>query len=285
MTKFGEAIWTQCDDGPSTYLDADRARGERGVSILRVNLRRTACFKAAPQQHLIFLQLTPHLRLDCRVGGTRLNHEGTTGTIAICPADGDCSVETDTRADLLVVAVKPNQLTLAAAEDSAIDAQLRERVAGHDQTLLNLANVLAIESATRYESGLLLWNRAATSFINRLVAAHTWLPQQPPRGSLQLPVLQTIRDYVHAHMSGQIEVNDLASLAGRSPYHFTRVFARSIGMTPYRYVVHLRLQAAIKRIRSGMSLAEVAADTGFSDQSHLSRWIRRVHGVAPSEFA
>src|SRR6476619_7541740 len=157
MTKFGEEIWTQCDDGPSTYLDADRARGERGVSILRVNLRRTACFKAAPQQHLIFLQLTPHLRLDCRVGGARLNHEGTTGTIAICPADGDCSVETDTRADLLVVAVKPNQLTLAAAEDSAIDAQLRERVAGHDQTLLNLANVLAIESATRYESGLLLW--------------------------------------------------------------------------------------------------------------------------------
>jgi AraC family transcriptional regulator len=34
-----------------------------------------------------------------------------------------------------------------------------------------------------------------------------------------------------------------------------------------------------------MSLAEVAADTGFSDQSHLSRWIRRVHGVAPSELA
>ena len=85
-------------------------------------------------------------------------------------------------------------------------------------------------------------------------------------------------------MSGPIEVNDLASLAGRSPYHFTRVFARSIGMTPYRYVVHLRLQAAIGRIRGGMSLAEVAADTGFSDQSHLSRWIRRVHGVAPSEL-
>jgi AraC family transcriptional regulator len=56
-------------------------------------------------------------------------------------------------------------------------------------------------------------------------------------------------------------------------------------VTPYRYVVHLRLQAAIDRIRSGMSLAQVAADTGFSDQSHLSRWIRRVHGVPPSQLA
>jgi AraC family transcriptional regulator len=284
MAEFGEAIWTQRDDGPSTHLDAGRARGESGVSILSMSVRRIAHFKAAQQQHLIFLQLTPHLRLDCRVGGARLNHEGTTGTIAICPAGGDCSVETDARADLLVVAVKPSQLALAAAEDSAIEAQLRERVAGRDQTLLGLANMLAIENATRYESGLLLWNGAATSFINRLVAAHTWLPREPPRGSLGLPVLIKIKEYVHAHMSEPIEVNDLASLAGRSPYHFTRIFARSIGMTPYRYVVHLRLQAAIDRIHSGMSLAEVAADTGFSDQSHLSRWIRRVHGVAPSEF-
>jgi len=48
-------------------------------------------------------------------------------------------------------------------------------------------------------------------------------------------------------------------------------------MTPHRYVVHLRLQAALRLIRNGqMSMAEIAADTGFSDQSHLSRWIRRV---------
>jgi len=46
------------------------------------------------------------------------------------------------------------------------------------------------------------------------------------------------------------------------------------------------LQAARRQISDGrMSLAEIAADTGFADQSHLSRWIRRVHGVAPSELS
>jgi AraC family transcriptional regulator len=64
------------------------------------------------------------------------------------------------------------------------------------------------------------------------------------------------------------------------------VFTRSVGMTPHRYVVHLRLQAAIGRIREGRAgLAGIAADTGFSDQSHLSRWMRRVHGVTLSEIA
>lgn len=284
MTSSG-AIWTQRDDDPSVYLDAGSARGESGVSVLPIGVQRAARFRAAANQHLIFLQLSPHLRLDCRVGGSRLRHEGRTGTVAICPAGVDCSVESDARADLLVVAVESNRLALAAAEDSALEAKLHERVATHDQALLNIANLLAIEEATRYESGLLLWNRAATGFINRLVLAHTWIPQPPARGSLGLHVLYRIRDYIDGHLAEPIEVSDLASLAGRSPYHFTRIFARSIGMTPYRYVVHLRLQAAIDRIQRGMSLAEVAAETGFSDQSHLSRWIRRVFGVSPSELA
>ena len=177
------------------------------------------------------------------------------------------------------------RLALAAAEGSAVEAQLCERISGNDRTLLKLACRLAAEGTTEHAQGLRLWNATANDFIDRLVLAHTRVPDASPRGRLGLDVLGKIRDYVHANLAEPIEVNELASLAGRSPFHFTRIFARSIGVTPYRYVVHLRLQAAIDRIRSGMSLAQVAADTGFSDQSHLSRWIRRVHGVPPSELA
>jgi AraC family transcriptional regulator len=57
-------------------------------------------------------------------------------------------------------------------------------------------------------------------------------------------------------------------------------------MTPHRYVVHLRLQRAIELLRDGRSsLAEIAARTGFADQSHLSRWVRRVHGVSLRRMA
>jgi AraC family transcriptional regulator len=66
---------------------------------------------------------------------------------------------------------------------------------------------------------------------------------------------------------------------------FTRVFTRSVGMTPHRYVVHLRLQRAIELVREERSgLAEIAARTGFADQSHLSRWMRRVLGVSPTQL-
>jgi AraC family transcriptional regulator len=102
---------------------------------------------------------------------------------------------------------------------------------------------------------------------------------------LDKQVLGRLRDYVVAHLDERIEAGALAKIAGRSPFHFTRVFARSVGMTPYRYVVHLRLQRALELMRDGRhGLAEIAAATGFADQSHLSRWVRRVHGVSPTEL-
>jgi AraC family transcriptional regulator len=59
-----------------------------------------------------------------------------------------------------------------------------------------------------------------------------------------------------------------------------------VGVTPHRYVVHLRLQRAIELMRDGQSgLAEIAACTGFADQSHLSRWVRRARGVSPTQIA
>lgn len=283
MTKPGEAIWMQRDDDGSEVCAARTAQGESGVAVTCLQFQRFAQFKASPAQHLVFMQLSPRLRLDCRVAGDRLRHEPITGAIAILPAGVDGSVASNTTADLMVVAVKPGRLALTAADDLTVEAQLRERVAGHDGTLLEIARRLAAETATEHASGLRLWNDTAHDFIHRLLLAHTRVPDASPRGRLGLDVLRRIRDYVHAHLAEPIEVNDLASLAGRSPFHFTRIFARSIGVTPYRYIVHLRLKAAVDRIRDGMSLAQVAADTGFSDQSHLSRWVRRVHGIPPSE--
>lgn len=106
------------------------------------------------------------------------------------------------------------------------------------------------------------------------------------RGGLGKAVLARLREYVVSHLERPIEVAALARLAGLSPFHFSRVFTRSVGVTPHRYVVQLRLQRAIELLREGrLSLADIAACTGFADQSHLLRWVRRVHGISPSGLA
>jgi AraC family transcriptional regulator len=286
LLKFGDVRWAQKDGGPPMIFSAGRPPCESGVSVLRTRFERGAYFSMTPQQHLIFVQMSPRLQIECRMGGQTLRHEPSTGSLAICPAGLDCSAETNSTIDTLLIVIKPDHLALAAAENSALDAQLNERMTGYDERLLDLARLLAAESANGYRNGPLLWNEIANGLISHLVYDHISTPDAPLRGRLGRHVLQKIRDYILANLAEPIEVGDLAALAGRSAFHFSRVFARSVGMTPYRYVVHLRLQAARRQISDGrMSLAEIAADTGFADQSHLSRWIRRVHGVAPSELS
>ena len=183
-------------------------------------------------------------------------------------------------------AVGPRHLALAAAEDSALEAQLIERFAGCDRELLSVANALVSESGGNYPNGPLFWNELAGAFINGLVARHMSRPQLQIRGTLGKEVMARLRDYIVSNIGEPIEVAALAKIAGRSPFHFSRVFSRSVGVSPHRYIVHLRLQRALELVRGGQDgLAEIAVRSGFSDQSHLWRWVRRVHGVSLTQLA
>jgi AraC family transcriptional regulator len=255
------------------------------VALSRARFAQGAYFNGTSRQHLVFLQMSPRQRLNCRMGERRLVHAPNIGALAICPAGIDCSVESEADMDTLLLAVEPSRLRLAAAEDDAPQAELNERLSGYDTELLAVATRLMTEMVAGHPNGPLFWSEISDDFMGRLIDGHTSLPRRVARGAISASALRQIRDYIATHLAEPIEVAALAELAGRSPFHFTRVFARSVGMTPHRYVVHLRLQAAIARIREGRSrLADIAADTGFADQSHLSRWIRRVHGVAPSDI-
>jgi AraC family transcriptional regulator len=210
------------------------------------------------------------VRIDCRMASRTLRHEAPAGSLAICPAGIDCAADAEESADALLVAIDPGHLALAAAEESAREAQLIERLSGYDRALCYLARTLALESADGYPNGTLFWNEVASGFIDGLVARHTSEFESRVRGMLGKEVLKRLRDYVVAHLDEPIEVATLANVAGRNPFHFSRVFTRSVGLTPHRYAVHLRLQRAIELVHDGRSgLAEIAARTGFADQSHF----------------
>jgi AraC family transcriptional regulator len=278
---LGELCLAQEDGGLPATVAAGSASGESGVSVFKVRFRGGMHLAATLRQHLIcFQQMAGHLRFECRMADRVLSHEPPPGSLAICPAGIDCSADVGGSVDAILVTIDPGRLVLAAAEESALEAQLIERLSGYDAALLHLARLLALESACDYPNGPLFWNGLADSFLDGVVARHTWALASRARGMLGSDVLERVKDYIVAHLDQPIEVAALAKLAGRSPFHFSRVFRRSVGMSPHRYVVHLRLRRAMELVRDGRAgLAEIAAHTGFADQSHLSRWVRRVHGV------
>jgi AraC family transcriptional regulator len=286
FTEVSELCLAQGDGRLPTAVGQGSAPGENGVFVFRARFQGGMHVEGTPRRHHVCFPLNPQARFRSRVAGQTLWHSPRVGSLAICPAGADLWAEAEGDVEGILVAIDPGQFALAAAEDAALEAQLIERSTGYDLMLLDLARRLAFECANGYPDGPFFWNMMASTFVNGLLVRHTFKFENRTRGRLGTDVLQRIRGYVLAHLDEPIEVGALAKIAGRSPFHFTRVFARSVGATPYHYVVRLRLRRALELIHDGRcSLAEIAAATGFADQSHLSRWVRRVHGVSPTQLA
>ena len=286
MTVIAGLRLTQGDGAPPSMRASGSAPGENGVAIISLRFQGGVHMQATPQQHVVWFHASPRGRFDCRLARRALRHELLVGFLGICPAGVDCAADAEENADAILITIDPRRLALAAAEESALDAQLMERFTGRDRELFECARRLVRESADGFPNGPLFWNDVASAVIAGLLDRHSSEVTHRRRGRLGRDVFERLKAHILAHLDAPIDVIALADIAGRSPFHFSRVFTRSVGMTPHRYVVHLRVQRATELVRHARgSLAEIAARTGFADQSHLSRWVRRVHGVSPSELA
>jgi AraC-like DNA-binding protein len=94
-----------------------------------------------------------------------------------------------------------------------------------------------------------------------------------------------VRDLLVERPLRSVTLSDLASAAGLSAFHFTRVFRSEIGLPPYAYYEQVRVAFAHQLIHEGHELTSVAYQLGFSDQSHLTRHFRRASFTTPGRLA
>lgn len=98
---------------------------------------------------------------------------------------------------------------------------------------------------------------------------------EPPRGIAR--VIERLRDAP----SYPTSLADLANIAQLDKFELVRQFRRYTGLPPIAWSLQLRLSEANRLIQCGHELAQVAAELGFSDQSHLTRTFRRQFGFTP----
>ena len=98
--------------------------------------------------------------------------------------------------------------------------------------------------------------------------------------------LRAVVEYIEGHLDAGPTLEQMAAVARLSPYHFARQFKAATGLPPHQYVIARRVERA-KQLLQGdgdLSLAQVAARAGFSDQSQFSRHFKRLVGVTPGQF-
>jgi len=158
---------------------------------------------------------------------------------------------------------------------------------GRDEALAHLCFACTGMLATRVPGE----SKRVAGFVQLLAAylieKYTDAATEKPdfRGGLPIRQLRKVEDYVHEQLAGEISVETLARLVELSPFHFSRVFKKTTGMSPLQFVTRERITLAQQLIReTSRSLIEIALEVGYTSPSHFAQVFGRVVGVTPTEF-
>jgi AraC family transcriptional regulator len=90
--------------------------------------------------------------------------------------------------------------------------------------------------------------------------------------------------YIHEHFSEKLVVEELARYCGISEFHYLRVFKQAFLLSPYQYVIQVRLEHSMKLLQRAVPASEVALSCGFADIQSFSKVFKNHFGVAPSRI-
>jgi AraC family transcriptional regulator len=169
-------------------------------------------------------------------------------------------------------------------DDVRPDLPASSRMAFSDSRLLALARVFEADCLAGGPCDRLLGDGLSVGLFSLLSQTR---PPAPPayRGGLTDRQLRAVRDHVEAHLCEAVDSAKLARLAGVSPSHFQRAFKVSMGKPPHQWLVGQRIVRAQELLLArAASLAQVALDTGFSDQPHFTRVFSRIVGASPGAW-
>jgi len=109
--------------------------------------------------------------------------------------------------------------------------------------------------------------------------------RQIVRGGLASWQARRVTAYINSHLGDRVRVEDLAALLGLSAGHFCRAFKATFGVSAHDYLTRRRIEMAQGLMLTTCDpLGAIALSCGMSDQSHFSRWFRRIVGETPYQW-
>ncbi len=129
-------------------------------------------------------------------------------------------------------------------------------------------------------------DEAGTAFAARVVEAASGRARGPaPVGPRDRRRAVTAALWIEANACEPINLATAAKEARLSPFHFLRLFAKVLGVTPHQYLVRSRLRRAARLLAAdGAPVTQIAYDVGFGDLSNFVRSFHRAAGVSPGRF-
>jgi AraC-like DNA-binding protein len=193
-----------------------------------------------------------------------------------------CQPDEDTKWNYKMLFIKPEWFThleMSDIEQLQIPFLLED---GKNKVCSKLFN-RTMEALTQNSSPLEI-ETALIELVHTLVNKHASDLKHEPYYMQEQKYVKRIKEYLHANYTERITLEMLEQETGISRYHLIRVFKKSAHLPPHAYQNLLRINHAKKELKNRRSIAEIAVDVGFYDQSHFAKVFAGIVGATPQAY-
>lgn len=210
------------------------------------------------------------------------------GRLCLTPGDANCYWQHSGHPEILQFYLRRSIYEATTEEMFGAPARVTPRFAIVDPLLEQLA--IAVLTALK-DGGA--EDRIYIETIAQLIGIHlarvhssrSRARQPAPADGLTPARIRRLLDYIEQHLGEDLSLEAMAAEVNLSPIYLARAFRLHVGEPPHHYIVRRRVEHA-RRLLAGtaLSISEIALAVGFSSQSHLSNWFRRLVGVSPALY-
>lgn len=243
------------------------------------------CTPAKSPRHVIVVHSGHSARLEWRFNGSSKTALFSDGDVCVNPAGLFVPHRWRSDAEFLLLGIDPVFINKIAAEMARHGmVELMPRLQCRDELLQQLMHSLISEFEQDIPPDHVYAESLTHTLIAHLIRRYSVAGLQRPSANGGLPPRKLLRvvEYIREHLGEALSLEAIAKVADMSPSYFMTLFKQSTGIAPHQYVLTQRIEKAKALLtQTRMPIAEIASQTGFADQSHLTRLMSRHTGLTP----
>ncbi len=254
-----------------------------GLTIERKSSSGLYLSKRVLSNHILQFNLGGPFYLSWKSCGSWNSERCNTGNVIALTSCGDADeLEYHGSTTILEITFDPLYVDKLLETDNI---RFREQHNIHDLLLTDISSALASTTPGLLTEKLYIESLGVACVVH-LAASYSARDKRvfAPKGKLSSCQLKTIIEYVRAHLHGVITLEELAESAHLSIFHFSRLFKNTIGLSPYQFVLKMKIEYAKTLIRHKEPIGDIAFSLGFTDSAHFCNAFKKITGYSPLKF-
>ena len=240
--------------------------------------------------HILGVHLSLGTRQIACIGEQKYDGAVDRGDCLLHPVHYPAFYSRNSTDECAVFVIEPEYLNHIAAATEYLNPDLIELnpfVLRRDPIIEHIARSFIYEMQNEALGGKLYSETLTTQLAIHLLRHYCTFTASLRRykKGLSYQQLKTVTDYIKAYLRTDISLEDLSALLELSTHYFCHLFKQSTGISPYQYVIQQRVVKAKQLLKQkNLSLADIALECGFANQSTLTRTFKKCIGTTPGKY-